>query len=109
MLARIETEQFSTPRLVALLARLRGADNKASEEIERLRKLVALLEARRNQFFAPFAIVLLWTPHVAIAIDRWRVRSGAHIGDWIAAVGETEALGVARVVLRSSMRRSRCR
>jgi hypothetical protein len=92
LLARIQTETFSSPRLVALLGRLRGAESKASDEIERLRKLVALLDARRNQFFAPFAIVLLWTPHVAMAIDRWRVRSGAHIGDWIAAVGEIEAL-----------------
>jgi hypothetical protein len=92
LLARIETETFRTPRLAALTLRLRGADAKASAEIEKLRRLVALLDARRNQFFALFAIILLWTPHVALAIDRWRVRSGAHIGEWIDAVGELEAL-----------------
>jgi hypothetical protein len=92
LLARIETETFRTPRLAELTLRLRGADAKASAEIERLRRLVALLDARRNQFFALFAIILLWTPHVALAIDRWRVRSGAHIGEWIDAVGELEAL-----------------
>ena len=64
----------------------------ASQEIEQLRKLVALLDARRNQFFAPFAVLLLWTAHVALAIERWRVRSGSRIGDWIEAVGEIEAL-----------------
>jgi DNA mismatch repair ATPase MutS len=30
---------------------------------------------------------------VALAIDRWRMRSGARVADWIDAVGEIEALG----------------
>ena len=93
VLARIERETFASPRLVALHERLRGSDLAASGEIAKLRKLVALLEARRNQFFAPFAVVLLWTTHVALAIERWRLRSGSRIGDWIEAVGEIEALG----------------
>jgi hypothetical protein len=92
VLARVERESFTSPRLVFLHERLRGAESAASREIERLRKLVALLDARRNQFFAPFAVLLLWTPHVALAIERWRVRSGTRIGDWIEAVGEIEAL-----------------
>ena len=93
VLARLERESFSSERLAALHRRLRGSELPASGEIERLRKLVALLEARRNQFFAPFALLLLWTAHVAFAIERWRLRSGSHIGDWIDAVGEIEALG----------------
>ncbi len=92
VLARLERETFQCPRLVALHDRLRGEASAASQEIERLRKLVALLDARRNQFFAPFAVLLLWTAHVALAIERWRMRSGSRIGDWIEAVGEIEAL-----------------
>lgn len=92
VLARIERERFTSPRLTALHGRLRGAELPASQEIETLRKLVGLLDARRNQFFAPFAFLVLWVPHVAIAIERWRVRSGARVGDWIEAVGEIEAL-----------------
>jgi len=92
VLARIERESFTSDRLRALHDRLRGSDLRSSEEIRKLRKLVALLDARRNQFFAPFAVVLLWTAHVAMAIERWRVRSGARIGDWIDAVAEIEAL-----------------
>lgn len=93
VLARIEREPFTSDRMRALHGRLRGSDLRSSEEIRKLRKLVALLDARRNQFFAIFAIVLLWTVHVALAIERWRVRSGARIGDWIEAVAEIEALG----------------
>lgn len=92
VVGRLERESFTTPRLRALHGRLVGADAAASEEIERLRRLVALLDARRNQFFAPFAVLLLWSFHLARAIERWRLRSGAHIADWIAAAGEIEAL-----------------
>ncbi|HYI07708.1 MAG TPA: DNA mismatch repair protein MutS [Thermoanaerobaculia bacterium] len=92
VLARLERERFSSARLTVLHDRLRGAERPASEEIEKLRRLVALLDARRNQFFALFAIVLFWTTHVALAIDRWRTRSGARIADWIESVGEIEAL-----------------
>ena len=93
VLARIERETFASPRLVALHERLRGSELPASREIAKLRSLVALLDARRNQFFAPFAVLLMWTAHVALAIERWRVRSGSRVGDWIEAVGEIEALG----------------
>ena len=92
VLARIERESFTSDRLRALHNRLRGSELPASQEIEKLRKLVALLDARRNQFFAPFAILLLWTVHVAMSIERWRLRSGSRIGDWIEAVAEIEAL-----------------
>ncbi|MEO8381874.1 MAG: DNA mismatch repair protein MutS [Acidobacteriota bacterium] len=92
VLARIEHETFTSPRLKTLHDRLRGETLPASEDIEKLRRLVALLDARRNQFFALFAGILLWTPHVALAIDRWRMRSGAHVGTWIESVGEIEAL-----------------
>ena len=95
LVERIERESFSSARLAALLGRLGvGADRTqtASAEIERLRRLVALLEARRNQFFVPFGVLLSWTANVAMAIERWRRRSGPHIGEWIAAAGEVEAL-----------------
>lgn len=93
VLERVERETFAAARLVALHERLRGAELPASREIEKLRKLVALLDARRNQFFAPFAGLLLWTANTAMAIERWRVRSGSRIGEWIESVGEIEALG----------------
>lgn len=89
---RIERETFTDERLQRLVTGLRGETQRASAEIERLRRLVALLDARRNQFFAPLAVLLLWTPHLAMAIERWRLHSGARVGRWIEAVGELEAL-----------------
>ena len=87
LLLRLEHESFRSEKLVRLHARIRGAH----VEIERLRKRVALLDARRNQFFAPIAILLMWTANVAFAIERWRSQHGAHIIDWIDVVAECEA------------------
>ncbi|HVR37454.1 MAG TPA: DNA mismatch repair protein MutS [Thermoanaerobaculia bacterium] len=92
VLMRIENESFTSQRFVDAVARLRGRVV-ASAEIERLRKLVALLDARRNQFFAPIGAILLWTTNLAFAIERWRVESGRAIGAWIETVAEIEALG----------------
>jgi hypothetical protein len=92
VLARLERERFTAPRLQSLVNRLQGSDAPASVEIEKLRKLVALLEARRNQFFIPIGGLLMWTANIAMRIERWRARSGHRIGDWMEAVGEIEAL-----------------
>jgi hypothetical protein len=92
LLAVLERQSFTSPRLVALRARLERNGVTASHQIERLRKLVALLDARRNQFFAPLALLLLWSTHIAFAIERWRVESGAEIVGWIESIGEMEAL-----------------
>jgi hypothetical protein len=89
LLSRIERESFAAPRLVQLRAELGDA---AAREIERLRRFVALLDSARNQFFAPFAALLLWKTNVAFAIERWRHDSGQKIAGWIAAAGEIEAL-----------------
>jgi hypothetical protein len=92
LLAVIERQSFAAPRLVALRAALERDGVPASGQIERLRKLVALLEARRNQFFRPFAALVLWTDNIAFAIERWRAESGPEIVRWIATIAEIEAL-----------------
>jgi len=92
LLQRLERERFQSPRLVALHAALSCDGTPASRQIERLRKLVALLDASRNQIFAVIAALIHWNANVAFAIERWRVRTGPAIVRWIDAVGEIEAL-----------------
>jgi len=92
LLSVMERQTFSAPRLIALRSKLERNGVPASRQIERLRKLVALLDARRNQFFAPFALLFLWTTNVAFAIERWRLESGAEIVQWISTIAEIEAL-----------------
>jgi hypothetical protein len=92
LLSVMERQSFAAPRLIALRSKLERNGVPASHQIERLRKLVALLDARRNQFFAPFALLFLWTTNIAFGIERWRLESGAEIVTWIDAIGELEAL-----------------
>lgn len=88
MLQRLEREPFHCEKLSALQSRIRSAHL----DIEQLRKRVALLDARRNQFFMPIAALLMWTPNVAFSIERWRAEHGRAVIDWIDVVAEFEAL-----------------
>jgi hypothetical protein len=93
LLRRWEVENVASPLLQTLAGRLRTNQGlAASDQIARLGRLVARLDWQRNVFFAPIAIVLLWGPQVAIAIERWRRVAGGHIREWIETAGELEAL-----------------
>ena len=92
LLERLEQEAHQASRLVELRGVLETGGTPASACIARLRRLIDLLDARRNQLFLPVAAVLLWTPQLAFAIEHWRLRFGPDLGRWIDAVGEFEAL-----------------
>jgi DNA mismatch repair ATPase MutS len=51
-----------------------------------------LLNSRRNQLFAPFALLLMWGTQMAHAIESWRAIAGPAIARWLAVVGQFEAL-----------------
>jgi hypothetical protein len=93
LLAHLEQQRFSAPHLVRLRAALDTDGMPPSAQIARLHRLIHLLDARQNQFFAPLAGLLLWTTQLALAIDAWHAASGASIVRWLATVGEIEALG----------------
>jgi DNA mismatch repair ATPase MutS len=92
LLERLERESYESPPLVELRAALDTKGLAPSACIARLRRLIDLLDARRNQLFIPVAVILLWTPQLALAIERWRAVYGEALELWIAAVGEFEAL-----------------
>jgi hypothetical protein len=96
VIGAVERREPALALLARLLARLEREPfwraPAGSARIEKLRGLVALLDARRNQFFAPIAAIVLWSELVAFAIERWRRESGHDIVKWMDAVGETEAL-----------------
>lgn len=92
VLNRIEREEFTTSHLIQLRAALDVEGLRPSQKIARLNRLIELLDSRRNMFFAPFALILLWPLQCAIAIEHWRQKSGPAVPRWLAAVGEFEAL-----------------
>jgi hypothetical protein len=92
VLRRLERESFSSPRLVELGRQLETEGRPPSRQIAQLNRLIVLLDSRRNQLFAPIAMLLLWGTQLAFAIEAWRRKSCPAVPRWVAAVGEIEAL-----------------
>jgi hypothetical protein len=92
LLERIEREPFQSKAMLRIKQLLVTEGHPASRQIRKLARLLQLLDARRNQLFLPFALLMLWNEQIALAIDAWRSHSGTAIADWLAAVGEFEAL-----------------
>ncbi|HUQ80567.1 MAG TPA: hypothetical protein VM076_05510 [Gemmatimonadaceae bacterium] len=92
MLAHVEAAPFKSPRMAGVRQRL-GTGRGAAGELTRLGAIVRLAEARYSPM-AHFALQLLglWDFHVLAALERWQRTSGAHARDWLAALGEAEAL-----------------
>ena len=91
--ARLEKEQFTSPRLAKLRALLDLEGEPASKRIAQLQRLIELLHSANNQLVAVIAPVVLWREHLTMAIEDWRVKWGPAISTWLEAVGELEALG----------------
>ena len=92
ILARLERERFECDHLTRLESILDTNGSPPSRRIRRLGRWIELLDSRRNQFFAPLAAILLWTTHIAFAIEAWRKVAGPAVSKWLMAVGEFEAL-----------------
>jgi hypothetical protein len=91
LLARVESERFTSPRLAALQQRLLTDGVPPSRRIAQLRSLVSWVDSTHNLLFGPIAYVLLLRPQLAMAIDRWHGAYAAAVGEWLREVGELEA------------------
>jgi DNA mismatch repair ATPase MutS len=93
LLARIEREPVTSPRLGALVAGFTTGGLVSSRAIARLTQLVSLLESStHNLFFMPITRALLVPEQLAIAIDRWHATYGGAVAGWLRVVGELEAM-----------------
>jgi hypothetical protein len=92
VLARLERENWRCERLHRLRNALGTSEQPASRAIHRLVRLIEWLNSRLDAWFAVFAPFLLWATQFAFAIEAWKAEYGSHIGSWLEAVGELEAL-----------------
>lgn len=92
LLSLIEAEPVNSERLTQLRSQLEIDGAPPSSRIADLRRMLDLLDARKNQFFAPFAALLLWGTHLSLALESWRARCGPGLEGWISAAAEIEAL-----------------
>ena len=92
ILARLEREPFSSPRLKELQAGMLAGGLAASAQIRALRNILTWYDSRRNAMFIPIAILRMWDIRFAYMLEQWRARSGVAVGHWLRVVGEVEAL-----------------
>lgn len=92
ILTLIEREQFTATLNVNLQRDLATGGLAPSQQLARLSRLIDLLNARRNQFFMPFAILFMWGTRMAFALEAWRRQHGAAVAQWFRVIGEVEAL-----------------
>jgi hypothetical protein len=92
LLARVESESFTAPRLASIKQALFTDGVPPSRRVAQLRRLVSWLDSTRNQIFAPIAFAILLPQQLAVAIDRWHSAYGPSIAGWLKAIGELEAL-----------------
>ena len=89
---RIEREPVESPLLGGLRDRLRATGRSPADEIRRLARLIDILSSGHNQIFAPISALLLLGTQLAFAVERWRMRCGPAVQEWLEAVAEYEAL-----------------
>ena len=84
----------SGERLRHLHARLTAEGFSAPSCMRQLNRILGFAELRTGAAILHFPIqaLTLWDFHVAFALDRWRARAGRRVRDWIAALGELDAL-----------------
>lgn len=92
LIQRIENDQYQAPLLRGLLDRLRVGNLPAASQIRRLGRWIEMLGMSAHPLMKLIEWGLLWRVQVACAIEAWRRVSGPHIGEWIKALGEFEAL-----------------
>jgi hypothetical protein len=92
LLLEIERARFDSAPMRALADGLSSEAIRASARMSRLAFLVMLAEQRKNLMVGWLQVPLLYTLHVALAVERWRHAHGTSVRRWVETVGRFEAL-----------------
>jgi hypothetical protein len=88
----LERETFHSPRLKELRASLDTEGAPPSRRIAKLNRVMEWLDSRDNVFVRVAQPLLLYSLHLAFAVEDWRRASGPVVRRWLEATGEMEAL-----------------
>jgi len=92
VLALLEGENFTSPRLLALQASLKSAGLSPSAAIRKLARMVEALKSRRSPVAKVLDVLTFWSAQLVFAAEGWQREFGSQIRGWLGAVGELEAL-----------------
>lgn len=88
-----ENRSFSSEAMNGLKERLTGKDGKSAfRQVQRLAAIMDSISNRHTPFYILFNIIALWDYQNLIALEKWKKTAGSSLGDWLAALGEAEAL-----------------
>jgi hypothetical protein len=85
-------QPFAAPLLRDIQARLAASELSAEAQMRRFARIMVLADIRSWMFFFVIQVLTLWNVHVLWLLERWQRDAGAHVADWLAALGEIEAL-----------------
>jgi hypothetical protein len=92
LVARLEAEPFQSQFLKSLNATFVVDSKYASQAHDRLKRITDRIRSRHNMFLRIFDIPLMISVRVALAAEAWRREYGSRIRQWLASLGEMEAL-----------------
>ncbi|HEV2117728.1 MAG TPA: mismatch repair protein [Terriglobales bacterium] len=92
VLARLEREAFSAPRLQSLGRQLISRQLPPSRSIGKLRTIIDFIYSRDNMFLRVIDLGVLYTVQVGFWAEAWRRRHGAAVRRWLEVTGQMEAL-----------------
>ncbi len=92
LLARLEREQFTSPRLQAIQSALSSHHIAGSKAIAKLATIVDYIRSLDNPIVRALDIPLLYSVQLAYAAEAWRTSHGRAVRAWLDGVGEMEAL-----------------
>jgi len=75
-----------------LQERLTADQRSAARQVRDLARWMPLVDIRRSIYFFPIEVATLWSFHVLWLLERWQRSAGAHVREWLEALGEAEAL-----------------
>ncbi len=89
---RVEGDEFEAPLWRDLRARLDTDGRTPSRTLKRLVRLIQTDQSRKNPFFRTIAGLLLPGTQLTFALERWRLRFGPNVAQWLEVLGAMEAL-----------------
>lgn len=93
---RVEAMKPQNELLRRAVGALSSEDILASREIAKLERIIGFADLRHNPIIHVIVnLAFLYDVWVALALERWRMRSGKRARAWLHAVGEIEALASA--------------
>lgn len=93
MIRAVGATSFTSPLLQAIARRFVRDELPADRQLHALQKLMHLADLRMSSMHVPIFLLTMWDVHVLLSLEQWQHRCGSAVRDWLAALGEVEALG----------------